>query len=55
MRMCLNCYMYLVEEVGAETSVAAEPLVGAILAALDDISGNHSASVPQRSLPGELN
>ncbi len=47
-------YVYLVEEVRAEAGVAAEPLVGTVLAAFDDVSGDHAASIPQRSLPGEL-
>ena len=46
--------LYLVEEVRAEAGVATQPLISAILAALDDVSGDHAASVPLRSLPGEL-
>lgn len=53
-RIYLNCHLYLVEEVGTEAGVAAEPLVGAVLTTFNDVSGDHAASVPQRSLPCEL-
>lgn len=46
--------LYLVEEVRAETGVAAEPLVRTVLTAFNDVSGDHAASVLQWSLPGEL-
>lgn len=53
-RDTLSWRSYLVEEIGAEAGVAAEPLVASILTALDDVAGDHAASVLQRSLPGEL-
>lgn len=46
--------LYLVEEVRAETGVAAEPLVRTVLTAFNDVSGDHAASILQWSLPGEL-
>lgn len=46
--------MYLVEEVRAQASVAAEPFVGAILTAFDDVSSDYAASITQRGLPCQL-
>lgn len=50
----ISVQLYLVEEVGAEAGVAAQPFISAVFAALDDVSCDHAASVPQRSLPVEL-
>lgn len=52
--MNFSSFLHLVVQVGAEASVAAEPLVGAVLAALDDVSCDHTASILEGSLPAEL-
>lgn len=46
--------MYLVEEVRAQTSIAAEPFVRSVLAALNDVPGNHATPVAQWRLPRQL-
>lgn len=47
----LNLLVDLVEEVRAQASVTAEPLVRSIFAALDDVSSYHAAPVAQWRLP----
>lgn len=44
---------YAVAEVRTQSGVAAKPLVGAIVAFLNDVAGDHAATVADRRLPGQ--
>lgn len=44
---------YAVGQVRTQSGVAAEPLVGAVVAFLNDVASDHAAAVADRRLPGQ--
>lgn len=45
--------LYPVGEVRTQSGVAAQPLVGALVTFLDDVAGDHAATVASGRLPGQ--